>query len=50
MSLGPNLHPESKTENIEWGLSRTGCWNDVKVKGKVIPITGPVWPRGWVEV
>jgi len=19
-------------------------------KGKVIPITGPVWPRGWVEV
>jgi hypothetical protein len=22
----------------------------IKVKGKVIPITGPVWPRGWVEV
>jgi len=21
-----------------------------KGKGKVIPITGPVWPRGWVEV
>ena len=21
-----------------------------KVKGKVIPITGRVWPRGWVEV
>ena len=20
------------------------------VKGKVIPITGPVWPTGWVEV
>ena len=19
-------------------------------KGKVIPVTGPVWPRGWVEV
>jgi hypothetical protein len=22
----------------------------VKGKGKVIPITGPLWPRGWVEV
>jgi len=21
-----------------------------KGEGKVIPITGPVWPRGWVEV
>ena len=20
------------------------------VKGKVIPITGPLWPRGWVEL
>jgi len=23
---------------------------DVKGKGKLIPITGPVWPRGWVEL
>jgi len=22
---------------------------DIHVKGKVIPVTGPVWPRGWVE-
>ena len=22
----------------------------IKGKGKVIPIIGPVWPRGWVEV
>ena len=22
----------------------------IYIKGKVIPITGPVWPRGWVEV
>jgi len=21
-----------------------------KVKGEVVPLTGPVWPRGWVEV
>ena len=25
-------------------------YRTVKGKGKAIPITGPVWPRGWVEV
>jgi hypothetical protein len=25
MRPGPNLYPESKTEDIEWELSRTGC-------------------------
>jgi len=32
------------------GLSPMFYCRPSTVKGKVFPITGPVWPRGWVEV
>jgi len=43
-------NPSSVSRVVPCGRSDRHDEADSQGKGKVIPFTGPVWPRGWVEV